>query len=300
MRVGGRFHRLSDPWRRPLRALSGLFAPVGGVTDKLRVARLRRRVVSAPLSTIMSNPERPTREALEADGFSPEMIERFFRPFLGGIFLDRDLETSSRMFEFVFKMFSEGEAALPAGGMSAIPAQLAAELPPGTIRPDARVVARDDHALTLATGEVVPAKAVVVATDGTAARELVPGLPEVAWRSTVCVYYAAPAAPVREPILLLNGDEPGPINNVCVLWSGGEEGHWRDRVTGVMSTGWSNSSYRRLRSPGSPSGARCRPMSARFDRPTRSRRRPGSCWPAIRRRFRWWRTTASTPGSWAC
>ena len=30
VRVNGRFHRLSDPWRRPLRAIGGLFTPVGG------------------------------------------------------------------------------------------------------------------------------------------------------------------------------------------------------------------------------------------------------------------------------
>jgi hypothetical protein len=53
------------------------------------------------------------------------MIDRFLRPFLGGIFLERELDTSSRMLDFVWRMFSTGAAALPADGMGAITRQLA-------------------------------------------------------------------------------------------------------------------------------------------------------------------------------
>ena len=63
----------------------------------------------------------------------------FFRPFLGGIFLDPSLETSSRLFAFVFKLFAEGEAALPAAGMQAIPRQLAEGLPEAAVRYGATV-----------------------------------------------------------------------------------------------------------------------------------------------------------------
>ena len=49
------------------------------------------------------------------------MIDLFFRSFYGGIFLGRGLRTSSRMFEFTFKMFSRGRATLPAKGMGEIP-----------------------------------------------------------------------------------------------------------------------------------------------------------------------------------
>ena len=40
-----------------------------------------------------------------------------------GIFLENELKTSSRMFEFVFKMFSEGDTAIPGRGMGMIPKQ---------------------------------------------------------------------------------------------------------------------------------------------------------------------------------
>jgi len=38
------------------------------------------------------------------------------------------------MFEFIFRMFSVGEASLPAAGMGAIAQQLAARLPRNVIR----------------------------------------------------------------------------------------------------------------------------------------------------------------------
>jgi hypothetical protein len=45
-----------------------------------------------------------------------KMIARFYRPFLSGIFLENDLP-SRRMFDFVMKMFSDGDVAVPALGM---------------------------------------------------------------------------------------------------------------------------------------------------------------------------------------
>ena len=96
IRFGGRFHRVADPWRHPTSAIASLFAPVGTPADKLKVARLRRRLRSTALDQIFTRPESSTSAALVAEGFSAQMIERFFRPFLGGVFLDRTLETSSR------------------------------------------------------------------------------------------------------------------------------------------------------------------------------------------------------------
>lgn len=57
------------------------------------------------------------------------MISRFFRPLVGGIQLDPSLSTSSRMFEVVLRSLFEGDSAVPALGMGAIPEQLAAALP---------------------------------------------------------------------------------------------------------------------------------------------------------------------------
>ena len=228
-RYGGKFHELTDPWRRPFAALKSLASPIGTFTDKLRVADYRGRVLRGPLAEGFEAPETTALEDLREAGFSPAMIERFFRPFLGGIFLDSQLVTSNRMLRFVFRMFSLGPATLPAQGMQAIPQQLAAGLPEGTLRLNTPVATIRPEGVTLANGGEIPAQAVVVATEGPAADRLLQTLPvagpgvgrfseaiSTAGQGVTCLSFAAARAPVQQPILVLNGDGTGPINNLCV------------------------------------------------------------------------------------
>lgn len=216
IRYRGKFHELADPWRRPSAALPTAFSPIGSIADKLRVARLRYRVLRGSLEDRFRDPETTTLQALRENGFSDSMIDRFFRPFLGGIFLDDNLFTSSRMFQFVFRMFSLGEACLPEAGMEAIPRQLAATLPPDSIRFGAKVAHVRSNSVTLESGEELHCSNVVVATDGATAGCLLAHPEPVAWQGVTCLYFAAPTPPVERPILVLNGDGAGPINNLCV------------------------------------------------------------------------------------
>jgi phytoene dehydrogenase-like protein len=213
---GGKMHRFVDPWRRPLSVLDTMRAPVGSLADKMKVAALRRQVTLRLLDDVFSAPEKTSLQYLRDFGFSGEIIERFFRPFLGGIFLDPDLNTSSRMLEFVFRMFSTGDAALPAGGMGAIAEQLAAGLPEASLRLHARAVKITSGAVELASGEVVKAKAIVVATDERSASYLLPEMKTGENRRTTCFYYAVKRLPVNQPLLVLNGEGRGPINNLSV------------------------------------------------------------------------------------
>ena len=87
------------------------------------------------------------------------------------MFLEDRLETSSRFFDMVWRSFVRGAQCVPAAGMGAIPAQLAAALPPGTVRLGAAV---RQVAAGRADGE--PVRAVVVAADPSAAAGLLPGL----------------------------------------------------------------------------------------------------------------------------
>ena len=92
------------------------------------------------------------------------MIDGFFRAFYGGIFLERELRTSSRMFEFTFQMFTDGYATLPAGGMRTIPEQLAEQLPPGNIHLNTAVRSVEERAVVFETGERWKADAVVASS----------------------------------------------------------------------------------------------------------------------------------------
>ncbi|MDP2133156.1 MAG: FAD-dependent oxidoreductase [Sulfuritalea sp.] len=216
IRYGGKFHRISDPWRDPLAVFSMLFSPIGRLSDKWRMALLRRLVLSKSIEELYERPETTAIERLREFGFSPVMIERFFRPFLGGVFFDPELSVSSRAFEFIFQAFSAGDTAVPANGMAAIPRQIAAALPAETIRTNTPVSAVDPAGVSLASGERIDAGNVVVATDSVSAARLL-GLSVVpATRGTTCVYFAAPAPPIDEPMLVLNATGKGRINNVVV------------------------------------------------------------------------------------
>lgn len=224
VRRNGRFWVLTDPRRRPLAALRGLLAPVGGLGDKLRVARLRHRVVRRPVRELLTSREETTRDFLRAEGFSERIIDSFFRPFFGGVFLEGELETSSRWFQLLYRMFALGDAALPAGGMGALPAQLAADLPSEAVALNSPVASVTARTVTLRSGERLEGGAVVLAVDEPAAAELLGEAPPAGWRSVTCLYYDAPTAlpaVLRAPRLVLNGELDGAateaaVNTLCV------------------------------------------------------------------------------------
>ena len=217
VRHNGRFHTIADPVRRKRQALKSAFAPVGTVGDKLLTAELRGEVLDQSIDEILSQPEITTLEALREYGLSERIIERFFRPFLGGIFLDPALATSSRMFRFVYRMFAQGMAALPNKGMQEIPRQLASHLTEGSIRFHASVQHAWEGGVRLDSGEEISAAAVVVACDPVRAAQLLPdaGI-RTAMRGVRCLYFSAPDPPIDGRYLVLNGEGEGPINNLCV------------------------------------------------------------------------------------
>jgi phytoene dehydrogenase-like protein len=132
-----------------------------------------------------------------------------------GVFLERSLETSSRFFEFALRSFASGDATLPAEGMAAVPQQLASRLPPDAIRTRCPVEAIEGRSV-VAGGARFEAAAVVVASDGEAARRFVPALPELRHNGTVCLSFAAARDPVGERLLVLDGEGTGPVNHLCV------------------------------------------------------------------------------------
>ncbi len=218
IRSSGKFTVLSDPWRAPSQAVATAMSPVGSFLDKLRIAKLRWQSRRGTLEDLYLRPETTTLERLRAIGFSDAMIKSFFVPFLGGVFLDESLSTSSRMLEFVMRMFAEGDIAVPSHGMAAIPRQLTDALPDGAIRLRSTVTQVDPTQVTLSDGEVIQADHVVVATESNAAARLL-GLPTLAteWSGTTTMYFASSVAIESRPMLMLRGDESGPIQTATVL-----------------------------------------------------------------------------------
>jgi len=164
---------LSDPLRDPGAALPTLFNRDVTLGDKLRVLRLQRDLARRTEREVFAGEDTSIRAFLADYGFSDRFVENFVEPFYGGITLDRSLSSSASVFRYTFKMLSEGDTAVPADGMGAIPEQLAARARAADARLETgtRVEGLEGTALDLG-GETVEVDAVVVATDPRAAERL--------------------------------------------------------------------------------------------------------------------------------
>ena len=218
IRYAGRFHLMSDLFRRPQDLVQTLVSPIGSLADKLRMLRLRRDALHQRLCSEMRDPARPTHEVLQAYQFSDAMLTRFLHPFLSGVFLEPELRTPCWIFELVWGAFCRGATALPRDGMGAIAQQLAAPLPPGTIRLHQAVQHIQGSSVMLDSGEQLTGDVLVVATNEvTAARLRGEHVPGPSGRGSITLYFDAPAAPHRGPWLILNGEDTGLVRTLCVL-----------------------------------------------------------------------------------
>jgi phytoene dehydrogenase-like protein len=232
--------RVADPLRNPGDIVDSVLSPIGSLLDKVKVLPLVLNVRLSSVEDIFNEKETDTESALiERWGFSDDFISTFLKPFLEGIYLSPLSQQSSRMFSFVFKMFSDGSAALPKGGMIAVTDQLVKKAESLGVQiitemPVTRVLMSggkdNDNIIVECKGDTqrcFETSSVVVATDGRIAKKIignvkgfeslkdVPDQPQLA---VGCLYYAFEGkAPVEEPILVLNGvtEDNEPVNNVC-------------------------------------------------------------------------------------
>jgi len=162
--------RFTDPTRRAGQAGQAadlLPGRLAGPCDLAALGILSARDMLLPARLIRRGRDEATLDALARAGISGELIERLFRPFLAGVFLEDELATSSRFFHLVWRSMLRGSLCLPRHGVQAVPAQLAAGLPPGTIRLETPVSSLTGDGVALADGTELAAPVVVVATGPT-------------------------------------------------------------------------------------------------------------------------------------
>lgn len=207
---------VGDPIRRPKTLLSTSLAPIGTVADKARIALMRTKLKSADPRELLRGTDIATSDALRQMGYSSQMIDRFFKPLVGGIQLDPTLSTSRRMFDVIFRTLATGDSAVPALGMGEITRQLEESLRTTPVHLNSPVTSVRPGAVTLSNGNVITARKVIVATEGPVASTLL-GLPEVPSRAAGCVYFAAPISPIDGAYIVLDGEGQGPVYNVAVM-----------------------------------------------------------------------------------
>lgn len=186
-------------------------SPLFGLGDKLRTLAWRSSVRGAD---IRLGPDMTAEAYLRQRGFSDRYLDRFARPFFGGITLDRSLGISSQQLNFIFQMLSAGGASVPTDGIEAIPRQMSSSLP---IRYQAPVAEVTSDGVRMASGELIPASAVILAVPGPVVTDLLGQAPTREYRASTCLWFSCPVAPFDGAYLALDGDGTGPVNHLAVM-----------------------------------------------------------------------------------
>lgn len=191
--------------------------------DKRKLLKLSASVGSMSPREIARMSVTPTLEFLQEFGFGDEAIDRFFRPLLGGLLLDRDLQTDVRQFAYLWSMMEQGQTAIPAQGIEALAAQIVEDIPRYLFRFGNRVseILRDDrgHAcgVRLDTTEVIEASEVVIATTADQAAHLLGQETVDNYKSATCLYFETATPCVEGPYLAVNGTGSGIVNHIAPL-----------------------------------------------------------------------------------
>jgi glycine/D-amino acid oxidase-like deaminating enzyme len=212
----GRLHTVGNPLRRPALAGQTLADGLLPARDKAALAAFTARLLLAPPARTKARIDRTAARDLAAAGLGGAVLDRFLRPFLSGVLGESELATSAAYVRLVWRAFALGTLAVPARGMGALPAALAAGLP---LRTGVRVRRVEPCAggVRVDAGDVtVSARAVVVATDPRSAADLLPGLPVPAMRTLTTYHHAATPPPGDTPLLHLDGTG-GPIANTVAM-----------------------------------------------------------------------------------
>lgn len=204
---------IHDPLRNPLHAFSMAFSGVGTLWDKVKLFSLIKNLKEKQIETIFSSPQTTTLEYLNKFGFSKKIIENFFAPFFKGIFLETSLSTSSRMFEFVFKMFAEGHAAVPAKGMGQISQQLFEKLEHTQIRFNTEVIGIKKNQMELADGNTITADDIILSTPP----GKLTGQGEMKFHQVTNLYFTLQKSFIAKPMIGLVTDDKFLINNLTFM-----------------------------------------------------------------------------------
>ncbi len=108
-----------------------------------------------------------------------------------------------------------GDVSIPARGMEEIPKQIAGAIEPDRLRTGVRVRTLKQGMVTLESGEELSCRKAVLAVAAPEVERLLGFAPRTGSRGEHCLYFFAEEPPL-EPLLVVNAEGRGPINNLCV------------------------------------------------------------------------------------
>lgn len=223
LRNSGKIDYLGDPLRQLSSLIPTLTTNAASMSDKLKILRIKQKLTNKSISQIFSSPELSTMQALQEEyGFSNKIVTEFLQPFYGGIFLENKLATSRKMFDFVFKMFSEGDATIPSLGMEEIPKQIASHLAPNKIRCNSKVINIENNTLQLENGERLIADHILLATEANSISSKYHNTKKE-YHSTTNLYFSSSTQPFKRNAIALIGDSNKLANNLVCLSKNAKE-----------------------------------------------------------------------------
>lgn len=210
--------KMVDPFHHPFSSFQAFFSRIGRWGDKVKLIKRRMEVKAMNENQIFEKFEVKTSSILKKKRFSTRIINNFFKPLFSAIFLENELTTSRRIFDYTFKMMMEGKVALPAGGIEAIPQQLASNFDAENFIFNRSVVSFSNKNVLLDNDETIKTDIFIVASDQNSLYLTLKNEPlKRDHHSTTCLYFSADKKPFNEPMVCVNGNDPKLVNNVTVL-----------------------------------------------------------------------------------
>lgn len=204
---------IGNPMKNISLLIPTLFSDIGTFADKLKIIKLYLYLRFKSIEKIFLSKEIKTIEYLEKYEFSNKIINHFFKPFFAGIFLETELSTSSRMFEFVFKMFAQGNVAIPESGMQEIPKQIAKKLIKTNFIFNTHVDKISEGEITTKNNIKIKSDYTIIATE---VKNLIDGynFSSVKWKSCVNFYFETDKKSMKSGLIGIIPGNNTIINNI--------------------------------------------------------------------------------------
>ncbi len=219
IRDGKRLRLVVDPFRSKDFRFRLLRDLPGNPFSQLGLVRYFLKYLITSDAQIATTKDISAQVSLTKSGIKGSLLEKLFRPFLQGVFLESELSTSRKFLDVVLKNFLQGIPSVPAKGMQEISNQLAAKLPKEKISLNTKVLSISGNKLTTSEGEI-EARKIVVATDPTTAISWLKLEPKK-MHSVTTWYFKADKSinsiVKAKPILFVDAQKNGPLTNAVVI-----------------------------------------------------------------------------------
>ncbi len=207
---------LSNPLQHPASLPRLAALPVGGLKGRVSTGLYAGLCLALSTDRLRAREDLSAAEAWRRAGIPPDLVNGILRPFFSGVLLEQSMSSSRRFTDLMIRMFALGRSTVPAGGMQRLPEALAAALPEDMVQLDTPVTRVDSRWVETPAGRV-NARAVVVATDGWAAGDLlVDRLEPPEPRGVTTLYHSAPAFPEASGTLRLDAESSPLANSIAI------------------------------------------------------------------------------------